>query len=147
MSINSYDHFTIRCADLQKSWRFYQDVLGVRVEKREPPPGLNPATPFPEAAIGYFADGEWFVHLFQATPEQEAVFSRMAPADADMARWRTGRMHHVSVKATGYAETMAKLRESGLSPREFTAGERHIVQIQDPDGVEIELTFRSSELA
>ena len=30
MAINSFDHFTVRCADLQKSWRFYEEVLGRR---------------------------------------------------------------------------------------------------------------------
>ena len=43
---------------------------------------------FPDAAIGYFTNGEWFVHLFQATPEQDAVFARMAPQDDEMAQDR-----------------------------------------------------------
>jgi catechol 2,3-dioxygenase-like lactoylglutathione lyase family enzyme len=145
MAITSFDHFTVRCADLQKSWRFYEDILGVRVEKREPPPGREGA--FPDAAIGYFSNGEWFVHLFQATSEQDAVFARMLPQDDDMAKWRTGRMHHVSVKATGYADTTARLNAQGIAYREFTPGDgRHIVQFQDPDGVELELTFQASEL-
>ena len=83
----------------------------------------------------------------EAVFEATIRFRGHAPQDDDMARWRTGRMHHVSVKATGYKETIERLKAEGISPREFTPGDgRHIVQFQDPDGVEIELTFPAAEL-
>ena len=55
-------------------------------------------------------------------------------------------MMHVSLRAEGYVDTRAKLAALGLKVREFTAGDRHLVQFLDPDGVEIELTYSPDEL-
>jgi hypothetical protein len=94
---------------------------------------------FPRAAIGSFVGGEWCLHLFQATAEQAARFETLPKP-------RTGVLMHVSLRAEGYVATMARLAARGVPVREFTVGDRHLVQFLDPDWVEIELTFDPAEL-
>jgi len=55
-------------------------------------------------------------------------------------------VHHVSLRAVGYVATRARLEARGVTFREFTVGDRHLVQFLDLDGLEIELTFSPSEL-
>lgn len=137
MAITTFDHYTIRCANLETSRAFYRDALGLRVEPRPLPSGIP-------AAIGYL-ESEWLVHLFQATPEQDTIFSRMQPADDETAQWRTGRLHHIAVRATGLAEMRARLQQFGVTFRERPLGERHLIILNDPDGTELEIQFPGSE--
>ena len=53
---------------------------------------------------------------------------------------------HVSLRAEGYVATKARLEARGIRFREFTVGDRHLVQFLDLDGLEIELTFSPDEL-
>ena len=133
MSVTRFSHVTIDCADLDASLDFYRDVLEMDVADRPLPKG------FPRAAIGSFVGGEWCLHFFQATAEQQTRF-------ADLPTPRTGVMRHVSLRAEGYVATKARLAARGVPMREFTVGDRHLVQFLDPGGVEIELTFSPAEL-
>jgi catechol 2,3-dioxygenase-like lactoylglutathione lyase family enzyme len=139
MPITGFDHFTLRCADLDATWRFYADALGLRVERREVASGLR-------AGIVYVESG-WLVHIFQATPEQDAVFGRMQPRDDEMAQWRTGRMHHIALWATGLAEMKARLQQHGVAFRERESPEVTRVIVNDPDGVELEINFPATPRA
>jgi catechol 2,3-dioxygenase-like lactoylglutathione lyase family enzyme len=142
--ITSFDHFTVRCADLDAAWAFYRDALGMRVEKREFGAARIAAGPPPRAAIVYL-EGEWLAHLFQATPEQDAIFGRMPATDAETAQWRTGRMHHIALRATGLGEMKARLEKFGAPYRERTLGDNYQIQVNDPDGVELEINFPAAE--
>ncbi len=133
MSVTRFSHVTLICADLDASLGFYRDVLQMSISDRPLPNG------FPRAAIGCFVDGEWCLHFFQATSEQRAQ------AGATPGR-RTGVLMHVSLRAEGYVATKARLAARGVPVREFTVGDRHLVQFLDPDGLEIELTFAPAEL-
>jgi len=139
MPITSFDHFTVRCADLDASWAFYRDALGLRVEPREVASGLR-------AAIVYL-EGQWLVHLFQATTEQDAIFKRMEPRDDEMAKWRTARMHHIALWATGLKEMRARLQQHGVPYQERLGPEWCRVVVNDPDGVELEINYPASEAA
>ena len=133
MSVTRFSHVTVSCADLDASLEFYRDVLEMSIADRPMPQG------FPRAAIGSFANGDWCLHFFQARDEQKG---RHAALDSP----KTGPMMHVSLRAEGYVATMARLEARGVRVREFTAGDRHLVQFLDPDGLEVELTFSPSEL-
>jgi catechol 2,3-dioxygenase-like lactoylglutathione lyase family enzyme len=137
MPINSFDHFTVRCADLDAAWAFYRDALGLRVEPREVASGLR-------AAIVSLED-RWLVHLFQATPEQDAIFRRMEPPDAETAKWRTVRMHHIALWATGLSEMRARLQRHGIAYQERLGPEWCRVVVNDPDGIELEINFPAAE--
>jgi len=133
MSVTRFSHVTIICADLDASLDFYRDVLEMSIADRPLPKG------FPRAAIGCFTNGEWCLHFFQAGAEQSAQF-------ATLPQRRTGVLMHVSLRAEGYVATRARWEARGVPVREFTVGDRHLVQFLDPDGVEIELTFSPAEL-
>ena len=139
MTITGFDHYTIRCADLQAAWRFYADVLGLRVVERT---GVNVP-----AAIVYL-DQMMLIHLFQSGPELEAIFARLQPPDPEAAQWRTGRVHHIAYQARGLAEFRARLAQHGVAFTERTlrAASKHLVVLKDPDEVEIELSFTLDEL-
>ena len=133
MSVTRFSHVTINCGDLDASLDFYRDVLEMDIADREMPKG------FPRAAIGSFVGGEWCLHFFQASAEQRAQFETLPER-------RTGVLMHVSLRAEGYFATKARLEARDVKVREFTIGERHLVQFLDPDGLEIELTFSPAEL-
>ena len=133
MSVTRFSHVTVTCADLDASLAFYRDILELDIADRPMPQG------FPRAAIGSFPSGDWCLHFFQASEAQRAEFASL-PAR------RTGVLMHVSLRAEGYVATRARLEARGVRVREFTIGERHLVQFLDPDGLEIELTFDPAEL-
>jgi catechol 2,3-dioxygenase-like lactoylglutathione lyase family enzyme len=139
VTIVAFDHFTVRCADLQASWNFYQEVLGLRVTERT---GIN----IP-AAIVSMGDA-MLVHLFQADPGQEAIFARLKVSDPEAAQWGTGRLHHVALQATGLPEIRQRLTDAGIAftERTLTRLSKHLVLVKDPDNVEIELSFALSEV-
>lgn len=136
MPITAFDHYTVRCADIDVSRRFYE-ALGLRVADR-PYPGTKAAT----VSIGETQ----VVHLFQATPEMEAIFARLAPTDEETARWRTGRLHHVEFWATGLAQMRERLTQAGVPFRERTLADKHQLSLTDPDGVQVGLNFPLAEL-
>ena len=133
MSATRFSHVTIHCADLDASLEFYRDVLEMSISDRAMPKG------FPRAAIGSFVGGEWCLHFFEATAAQRDQL-------ATLPERKTGMLMHVSLRAEGYVATKARLAARGVRIREFTAGDRHLVQFLDPDGLEIELTFSPTEL-
>ena len=139
MPITAFDHYTVRCADLDASWAFYRDALGLRVEPRSLPQSQSPGAP-PRAALVYLTDA-WLVHLFQATAEQDAIFRRLEPVDEETSRWRTGRMHHIALQGTGAVEMKARLQRHGAEFWDRTIGERYQIMVKDPDGVELEINF------
>jgi catechol 2,3-dioxygenase-like lactoylglutathione lyase family enzyme len=139
VTIEAFDHYTLRCADLQASWRFYEDVLGLRVTQR---PGMS----IP-AAIAYLGD-MMLIHLFQAAPEMEVIFARLKPPDAEAAQWGTGRLHHIAFGARGLKAIRQRLTDNGTAFKELTlpAFSKHLVLLKDPDNVEIELAFTLEDL-
>ena len=135
MTVTGFDHYTIRCADLQAAWRFYADVLGLRVVER-------PGMPVP-AAIAYI-DEMMLIHLFQATPEQDVTFTRIRPSDGE---WLTGRIHHIALQAAGLADFRKRLGQNNVvfTERTLERAGKHLIVLKDLDGVEIELSFALSE--
>jgi len=136
VTITGWDHYTLRCEDLSASWRFYAEVLGLRVVER-------PGMPVP-AAIVYLGN-MMLIHLFQATPEQEAAFAELPGPDA---RWATGRLHHVALQARGLSAIRERLQANGIAftERTLTAAGKHLVLLKEPSGVEMELAFGLDEL-
>jgi catechol 2,3-dioxygenase-like lactoylglutathione lyase family enzyme len=137
--IDAFDHYTLRCKDLQVSWRFYADVLGFRVTERA---GVS----IP-AAIVYLGD-TMLIHLFQAGADMEGIFARLQAPDAEAAQWGTGRLHHIAFQASGLADMRQRLAQHSVAFTERTlpTASKHLVLLKDPDNVEIELAFGLQEL-
>jgi catechol 2,3-dioxygenase-like lactoylglutathione lyase family enzyme len=138
LAIESFDHYTIRCKDLDTTSRFYEQALGLNVRPR-----LDRPIPGAVVSIGALE----VVHLFQATAEQDSVFARMEPSDEGTAAWRTGRLHHVEFWAKGLAESRERLSAAGVTFSERTLPDKHQISVRDPDEVQIGLNFPIGELA
>lgn len=135
MAISDFDHYTVRTANHDASWRFYEQVLGLTVRKRE-------GTPVPAFKVS-IGERE-VVHVFQASPEMEAVFGRYPSAEA-LEGWNTGRLHHVEFWATGLAEMKQRFAREGVAIVERTLPDKHQVAMRDPDGIAVNLNFPLAE--
>ena len=140
MTIDAFDHYTVRANDIEAARRFYGEILGLRVEPR-------PGATIPAFLV--FVGDQAMVHLFQASDEMQSVFGRMQPSDEEEAQWRTGRMHHVAFHAVGLADMRSRLQSAGIdfTERSLTAQDKHLLVLKDPDGVELEIQFAMGEVA
>jgi len=135
MPITTFDHYTVRSADLDASRRFYEQALGLHVIDRPVPNGRAARVQIGETDV---------VHIFQATPEMEAIFARM-PSRETLEGWNTGRIHHVEFWAAGLPETRDRLNRAGVSFSEATLPDKHQLRLTDPDGIGVNLNFPLSE--
>ena len=138
MGIEGFDHYTVRAKDYAKTRRFYEETLGLHTEDR-------PGATMPAALV--FIGGQAMVHLFQATDDLQAIFSRLTPPDEEAANWATGRMHHIALRATGLQEMRKRLHAAGVAftERTIAAMDKHLIVCKDPDGVELEIQFAAVE--
>ena len=120
MAVECFDHFNIRCADIERTRSFYCDVLGLKV-------GERPAVTDP----GYwlYCGNQPQVHLVPCDPK-----SSVSAAN--------GAFDHVAFRLSdpeGMIETL-RAKQIPYIERSFPAvGVRQIV-VHDPDGILIELT-------
>jgi len=120
MPLARLDHFTIRCADLERTREFYRDVLGL-VD------GARPAFGFP---------GAW-LYL-----EDRPVVHLIGGPDPNLPR-ETGHVDHVAFAASGLERIREKLRGGNIDFEERRIPGAKITQLflHDPDGIAIELNF------
>jgi catechol 2,3-dioxygenase-like lactoylglutathione lyase family enzyme len=137
MPIISPDHYTVRSKDIDASWKFYEQVLGLQVRKRD--------VPVPAFIVSIWPDRQ-VVHVFQASDEMEAIFAKYPPAD-ELNGWNTGRIHHVEFWATGLADFKARWNAQGVKFSERMLPDKYQVGLQDPDGITVNLNFPPSEAA
>jgi catechol 2,3-dioxygenase-like lactoylglutathione lyase family enzyme len=136
MPITDWDHYTVRSKDATASWAFYEQALGLNVRKRE---GF--AIPACLVSIG---DRE-VVHVFQASPEMEAIFAKLPPAE-QLEGWTTGRLHHVEFWASDLQAVRERLSAHGVAVTERTLPDKHQLHMTDPDGIQVNLNFPLSEV-
>jgi catechol 2,3-dioxygenase-like lactoylglutathione lyase family enzyme len=138
MPLTAFDHYTLRCSDVDATWKFYENALGLKVTER---------TGFPiKAAIVWIGDVQ-VVHMFQSRPEAEEVFARMAPKDEAEAEYPTGRILHVEFWAEGLIDMRSRLAAAGVEFAERTLPDKHQVTMEDPDGIHVGLNFPLAEIA
>lgn len=122
MPLTRLDHVTVLCADLERSRAFYRDVLGMAE-------GDRPPFDFPGAWL--YVGERPVVHLVGGRNEAGIR--------------TTGSFDHVAFDARDLAGTLRRLREMNVPHRERQVPGRPLRQVflQDPDGVTIELNFRT----
>ena len=138
MPITRFDHYTVRSADVDASWRFYEQVLGLSVRER---------TGFPVKAYIASAGETEVVHCFQATPEVDAALKQIAYPASEAMTWKTARIQHVEFWATGWAELKQGWDKRGVKYTERTLPDKHQVGITDPDEIVVNLNFPLSEIS
>jgi catechol 2,3-dioxygenase-like lactoylglutathione lyase family enzyme len=136
--ITSFDHVTVRASDLQRSWAFYAEVLGLNVVER-----LGASAP---GAIGSIGDTQ-VLHLFQASDEQNDRFGPSEPVtDVNTPPWRSGRLQHFGFWAVDHTDMKQRFERHHVPYRERTMADKHQLVVYDPDGIEIEINFPLSEV-
>src|SRR5258707_14328983 len=120
MSLTRLDHFTIRCADLDRSRRFYSEVLGMT-------DGDRPPFDFPGAWL-YVGDRP-VVHL-------------VGGQNKDGVR-TTGSVDHVAFAGSDLPAMRTRLQSLDVEFNERGVPGRPLRQgfLEDPDGVTIEINF------
>ena len=121
-------HVAIKTADLDKTVRFYKQVLGCREAPRPDLgfPGAWLAVPTPA--------GEAIFHIYGGGPARER--------DGSHAHG-TGAIDHVSLTAVGFHDMLGRIKAAGLPWREAIVPGVGLWQIfvMDPSGVQLEIIF------
>ena len=119
-------HTMLRVGDLERSLRFYCDVLGMRLLRRNDYPGGR----FTLAFVGYGREDE------------TAVLELTHNWDTDRYEIGTG-FGHVALGVDDVYRTCAELRQKGTrivrEPGPMKHGTTEIAFVEDPDGYRIEL--------
>jgi catechol 2,3-dioxygenase-like lactoylglutathione lyase family enzyme len=134
MPLLKLEHYLVLSDDIDKTRDFYRDVLGMRE-------GFRPKLDFPGYWL-YVGDvpsihiAEWKSYAAW-TKEVGIPVSSRAPS--------TGSVDHIAFNASGFDEVRARLQSRGIEINENLIDEIGLRQlfIHDPNGVPIELNFRS----
>lgn len=129
-AITGLFHVAVKTADLERTLRFYRDVMGL-AEAPRPDfgyPGAWLAIPGPQGA------GPAIVHVYAGGAALAA--DAVVPSG-------TAAIDHVSLTATGYDAWRNRFDAAGLPWREFIVPGTFYWQlfVYDPSGVQLELTF------
>lgn len=129
MPVEALDHVNIATASLDRSERFYREMLDL--ESRPAPPPMTHAT----ARWMYDTGGKAVLHL------NSLDFQRQF--DRDLSPAPTGALHHVALRCRGHDETLARIERMGLDYRlnEVAAIGLRQIFVHDPDQVLLELNF------
>ena len=132
MPLAELDHYFIRASDLERSRRFYCDLLGFEVMPR-------PSLPFPGYWLG--VGGKVQVHMgldgFGGRPDY------YPGTRAASARDNSGVVDHIAFRGSDPAPLWQRLRAFGIAARWRHIAEIGLLQIfvADPDGLTIEMNF------
>jgi catechol 2,3-dioxygenase-like lactoylglutathione lyase family enzyme len=130
MPLGILQHYTIEPSNLERTKKFYCEVLGLKNGDR-PPLG------FP----GYwlYSGGVATVHLLGPRKPREGIVVRGAKKKFD----DTGRFDHIAFAATNIAGVRRRLKGKKIKFRENIVPRTGGMQIflHDPDGVGVELNF------
>jgi len=123
MAISGFNHFNIATGDLERSRRFYAEVLGLRDGERPP---------FGQPGAWMYIGEQPILHISTG----RAAKTRHSDA-----------FDHVAFSAHDIDGTRATLRQHGIYFEEYAVPERELHQLffRDPDGVEIELQFSGDD--
>jgi catechol 2,3-dioxygenase-like lactoylglutathione lyase family enzyme len=127
MPVEMLEHYTIRCASLERTRDFYRDVLGLAA-------GARPDFPFKGHWL--YLGGVPIVHLVDA--------AESAARDGPHHGADTAALDHIAFRGTDIEATRATLRAHDLEFRENSVPGARLQQIfvKDPDGILIELNFK-----
>lgn len=128
MPAQMLEHYTIRCASLERTRDFYRDVLGLSAGERPN---------FPFKGYWMYLGGVPIVHLVDRA-ESEVRDGPHRAGD-------TAALDHIAFRGFDIEATRATLRAHGLGFREnaVPGGRIHQIFVPDPDGILIELNFRN----
>ena len=150
MDIKRVDHYSIRTRDLERSQRFYTEVIGLNAGPRPPFdfPGYWLYSGEPPADLHNSARNYGLVHLMGWNPDKPSSLDAYVGARPDaVLEGGTGSLDHVAFAATGRVAMIDRCRKHGIEFIERAVPLLGLIQvfIKDPDGVTLELNFPASE--
>jgi len=134
MPLLRLEHYLVLSDDIDATRDFYCDVLGMRE-------GFRPKLGFP----GYWLYVGDVPSIHIAEWESYAVWTKEVGIPISSRAKSTGAVDHIAFNASGFNETRARLQARGIEINENLLDEIGLRQlfIYDPNGVPIELNFRS----
>jgi catechol 2,3-dioxygenase-like lactoylglutathione lyase family enzyme len=134
MPLLRLEHYLVLSDDIDATRDFYCDVLGMRE-------GFRPKLDFP----GYWLYVGDVPSIHIAEWESYAVWTKEVGIPISSRAKSTGAVDHIAFNASGFDETRARLQARGIEINENLLDEIGLRQlfIYDPNGVPIELNFRS----
>lgn len=138
MPVERMEHYLVLSEDIDETKRFYCEVLGMR-------DGFRPDLGFPGYWL-YVGDVPC-IHI--AEWETYKVFTERVGIPISTRSPRTGALDHIAFNASGFDETVARLRRLGVEMGSNVLDEIGLRQlyIRDPNGLVIELNFREGAAA
>lgn len=120
MTVTGLDHYALLTSDIERTTRFYTEVVGLEV-------GFRPEMTF--KGVWLYAGGQPIVHIIAGKP----IPTKETGAVDHLALQATGDVHAALDKIKGYGVeyTMRVLERTGVTQ----------VFFRDPDGVGVELNF------
>jgi catechol 2,3-dioxygenase-like lactoylglutathione lyase family enzyme len=142
MAIVKPAHYSIRTADLDRSQRFYTDVLQLRV-------GFRPPFNFPGVWLYPEQDESEFgaVHLIGVDPRSREGLRDYFGESRDEARQGSGSVDHIAFLATDWPGMCRRCDAFGIPYRVQRVPSLDLIQVflMDPSGVTIELNYRNND--
>ena len=134
MPLLRLEHYLVLSDDIDATRDFYCDVLGMRE-------GFRPKLDFP----GYWLYVGDVPSIHIAEWESYAVWTKEVGIPISSRAKSTGAVDHIAFNASGFDEVRARLQARGIDINENLLDEIGLRQlfIYDPNGVPIELNFRS----
>jgi catechol 2,3-dioxygenase-like lactoylglutathione lyase family enzyme len=144
MPIEKLAHYSIKTTDLERSRKFYTEILGFRV-------GFRPPFKFPGIWLYNSLDESDFgiVHIIGIDPnDPEGLIAYLGDKSA-ADEVGTGTVDHIAFLATDLQGMHARLKQAGYQWKDRTVPSLglHQVFIEDPSGVTIELNYPAAEAA
>jgi len=132
MPLTELNHYFVRANDLERTRRFYCELLGFEVMPR-------PDFPFPGYWLG--VAGKVQVHMGpHGIANSELYYLGTSPRSATD---NTGVVDHIAFLASEPKEFVERFNGRGLKfrPRSLPESELYQLFVEDPDGITIELNF------
>ena len=133
MPITEMQHYMVLSKDLEKTRRFYCDVLGLRT---------GPRPPFDFEGLWIYIGEVAVVHVAgQASYESTGRLK-----DVVAERHGSGSVDHIAFAADNWDELVASFEKHGVKFRATVVPGRPLRQlfVHDPDGIQIEINIRAS---
>jgi catechol 2,3-dioxygenase-like lactoylglutathione lyase family enzyme len=133
MPITQMQHYMVLSKDLERTRRFYCDVLGLRT---------GPRPPFDFEGLWIYIGDVAVVHV-----AAQASYEATGRLNGDGAqRHGSGSVDHIAFAADNWDEIIASFDRHGVTYRATVVPGRPLRQlfVHDPDGIQIEINIRAS---
>lgn len=126
MTVTGLDHYALLTSDIERTTRFYTEVVGLEV-------GFRPEMTF--KGVWLYAGGQPIVHIIAGKP---------------IPTKETGAVDHLALQATGDVQAaLDKIKGYGVEYTMRVLERTGVTQVffRDPDGVGVELNFAPAKSA